>query len=93
VSIIIPKKIFKLASFGTVVAMDGHSAISIEAGQPSAFEITIDDNVPLIASYELTTEAPFYDMIPEFNPVLLSLIVIPLISISFLLSKRKMIQP
>ncbi|MCW4040132.1 MAG: FxLYD domain-containing protein [Candidatus Bathyarchaeota archaeon] len=78
--------------FGTVVVMGGQSAISIEAGQPAAFEINIDDNVPLIASYELTTEAPFYDMIPEFNPVLLSLIVIPLISISFLLSKRKMIQ-
>jgi hypothetical protein len=77
--------------FGTVVVMGGQSGIAIDAGQPAAFEITLDDNVPFIASYELTTEAPFYDMIPEFNPALLSLIVIPLISIAFLLSKRNMI--
>jgi hypothetical protein len=79
--------------FGTVVVMGGQPGIASDTGQPAVFEITIDDNVPLIASYELTTEAPFYDMIPEFNPVLLALIVIPLISIAFLLSKRNMIHP
>jgi hypothetical protein len=77
---------------GTVVNMGGHSAIHIEAGQPAAFEINIDENVPLITSYELTTGSPFYEMIPEFNSLLLTLLVVSLISIAFFLSKRKIIQ-
>jgi hypothetical protein len=77
---------------GTVVDVGGHSALYIEAGQTAAFEININDNVPLITSYELTTEAPFYDMIPEFNSLLFTLLVLSLISIAFFLSKRKIIQ-
>jgi hypothetical protein len=77
---------------GTVAEIGGRSNLSIGAHQSVAFEIILDENVPLITSYELTAESPFYDMIPEFNSLLLTLLVLSLISIAFFLSKRKMIQ-
>jgi hypothetical protein len=77
---------------GTVVEMGGQSLIHWDAGQTGAFEITLDDNVPLITSYELTTASSFLDMIPEFNSLLFTLLVLSLISIAFFLSKRKVIQ-
>jgi hypothetical protein len=77
---------------GTVVVMGGKSALSIGANQTIAFQIDISENVPLIKSYELTAQSPFFAAIPEFNSLLMTMLVVSLISISFLLSKRKIIQ-
>jgi hypothetical protein len=78
---------------GTVIGTDGQSNLSIEANQTATFEIDVySENVPVIDSYVLTAESPFYSAIPEFNSLLLTLLAISLISISFLLSKRKLIH-
>jgi hypothetical protein len=78
---------------GTVVESGGRSALSIGANQKLAFEIDIfSDNVPLINSYELTAESPFYSAIPEFNSYLLTILAVSVVSISLLLYKRKIIK-
>jgi hypothetical protein len=78
---------------GTVIGVDGQSALSIEAHQKATFQIDVySENVELIDSYELAVQSPFYVEIPEFSSYLLIILTVSLVSISSLLCKRKIIK-
>lgn len=76
---------------GTVIGMDGQSAISIPANQKAAFQIDVYcEDVQLVDSYTLVTQSPFYVEVPEFSSFLLIILTFAVISFYSLYYKRKM---
>jgi hypothetical protein len=76
---------------GTVIGMDGQSAISIPANQKVSFQVDVYcDNVQSVNSYKLVTQSPFYVEVPEFSSFLLIILTIAIISVFSLFYKRRM---
>jgi hypothetical protein len=78
---------------GTVIGVDGQSALTIEAHQKVTFAVDVPSgNVESIDSYALAVQSPFYVEIPEFSSFLLIILTFTVASISLLLYKRKIIK-
>ena len=76
---------------GTVIGMDGQSAISISANQKASFQIDVYcEDVQLVDSYKLVTQSPFYVEVPEFSSLLLIILTFAVISFCSLFYKRRM---
>ena len=75
---------------GTVIGMDGQSAISIPANQKVPFQIDVYcEDVQLVNSYTLVTQSPFYVEIPEFSSFLFIILIFAVISFCSLFYKRR----